>query len=555
MAGPWEKYQSNDGPWSKYKAEPVEPQDPGINDRGGMLQNIAGGLMRGAGSIGATLLAPVDAAARAIGVQNDFIGRTDRREAMNEALRTTGVNTDSLAFQGGKLGAEIAGTAGVGGVLAKPLQALGASRYAAGLEPLIGGGVKALQSGGFRVGDLAGTGAGTAARLIAGGAVGGASAGLVNPEDSGMGAIIGAALPASVQAAGKAGSFIRSKMANESAATAAQKFEAAANGAKAGYVVPPADLQPGMTTELLSGLSGKIKTAQVASQKNQAVTDSLARKALGLNADDVLNEEVLQGIRNQAAQAYAPVKAAGIVKADSTFAKTLDGIEQTYKGANSAFPGLAKDEVGNLVSSLRVKEFDAGGAVDAIKVLREQADKAFRGGDKGLGKATKEAAEAVESQLERHLSGMGDTEALSALREARKLIAKTYTVQKGLNTQTGNVSAQELAKQLAKGKPLTDDLLTIAQMATAFPKATQALKETPKAFSPLDWAAAGGASMASANPLPMAAMFARPLARGYLLSQPAQRAALQMPGLLGAPEELGLLTQAAYRTAPLLATD
>jgi len=73
---------------------------------------VAGGV-RGAGSIGATLLVPVDAAARAIGVQNDFIGRDDRREQMDAGLRTLGADTGSLAFKTGKLGAEVAGTAGV----------------------------------------------------------------------------------------------------------------------------------------------------------------------------------------------------------------------------------------------------------------------------------------------------------------------------------------------------------------------------------------------------------------------------------------------------------
>ena len=63
---------------------------------------------------------------------------------------------------------------------------------------------------------------------------------------------------------------------------------------------------------------------------------------------------------------------------------------------------------------------DAGNAIDAIKVLREQADKAFRTGDTGLGKASMAAASAIESQIERHLANNGNADALSALREAQK---------------------------------------------------------------------------------------------------------------------------------------
>ena len=175
--------------------------------------------------------------------------------------------------------------------------------------------------------------------------------------------------------------------------------------------------------------------------------------------------------------------------------------------------------------------------MDATKVLREMADKAYRSGDTGMGKAAKQASNELEGMLERHLQAQGNTEALQAFQDARKLIAKTYTVQKALNEQTGNVSAQQLANDLAKGRPLSGDLLTVAQMGQAFPKATQALKEAPKATSPLDFAVAGMTAGATANPLAMATVAARPVARSMLLSGPMQRAALQpqafTPGMMG----------------------
>lgn len=344
-------------------------------------------------------------------------------------------------------------------------------------------------------------------------------------------------------AANKIGAFANALTDKRAAAFAgqqaadAQRFAAAKAGADAGYVIPPADLNPGMMTEALSGLSGKIKTAQVASARNQPVTDTLARKAIGLNAGDDLTNDVLQGIRNQAAQAYAPVKNAGTVTADKQFFKALDDIAGTYQGASKSFPGLKNDDVGNLVASLKQQQFDAGSAIDATKVLREMADKAYRSGDKGMGKAAKQASNEIEGMLERHLTAQGNTEALAAFQKARKLIAKTYTVQKALNEQTGNVSAQALAKDLAKGRPLSGDLLTVAQMGQAFPKATQALKEAPKATSPLDFAVAAMTGAATANPLALATIGARPMTRSLLLSPAMQKAALQpqavTPGMAG----------------------
>jgi hypothetical protein len=258
------------------------------------------------------------------------------------------------------------------------------------------------------------------------------------------------------------------------------------------------------------------------------VTDKLARQALGLKAGDQLDETVLQGIRNQAAtQGYAPLRQAGTVTADKPFFDALDKIASTQQGAARSFPGLGESGVADMVAKLKQQSFDAGDAVDATRVLREAADKAYRQGDKGVGKASKEAADAIEGMLERHLTAAGNPDALKSFREARTLIAKTYSVQKGLNGQTGNVNAQALAKQLQKGRPLSGELRTIAQAGDAFPKATQMLKEAPKAVSPLDFAVATTAGMSTGNPLAAVLLGARPLARNALLSGPVQARAMQ----------------------------
>ena len=75
---------------------------------------VAGGVS-GAATIGATLLTPLDYLARKAGIQNEWIGRTDRTQATDAALSGLGADPESLAFKGGRLGAQIAGTAGVGG--------------------------------------------------------------------------------------------------------------------------------------------------------------------------------------------------------------------------------------------------------------------------------------------------------------------------------------------------------------------------------------------------------------------------------------------------------
>jgi hypothetical protein len=55
----------------------------------------------------------------------------------------------------------------------------------------------------------------------------------------------------------------------------------------AGYVIPPEDVAPNVISKLLNGASGKIKTAQEASSRNQAVTNNLVKEEFGIPKDAV----------------------------------------------------------------------------------------------------------------------------------------------------------------------------------------------------------------------------------------------------------------------------
>jgi hypothetical protein len=171
----------------KQTSVPTVSEIPKKRGFAGMAGDVLAGAVRGAGSIGATILgATVDPAARALGIQNDFIGRQDRREAMTQGLATMGADPESTSFALGKTGAEIAGTLPIGGILGKGVTAV-APRA---LAPL----ATAIETGGFRTGMA--PGAINAVTRATGGAVtGAAGAALVNPEDAAPGAIIGAVLP------------------------------------------------------------------------------------------------------------------------------------------------------------------------------------------------------------------------------------------------------------------------------------------------------------------------------------------------------------------------
>lgn len=351
-------------------------------------------------------------------------------------------------------------------------------------------------------------------------------------EDRAKGALFGTAggiggkLLGDTMGAGARMAADRMGAARVSAQAANTQRDAAANLARqSGFVIPPADVRGGFLNEALGGLSGKIKTAQVASARNQLVTNDMARRALGIADDVPLSAETLQNLRaTMASTGYAPIRQAGEITADAAYSKALDSIASQYQGAARSFSKAAPNPVKEMVDGLREAKFDAGDALDMVKVLRENADKAFRTGDSGLGKASKSAASALEDQIERHLKASGDDAAMAAFRKARQDIAKSYTVQKALNSTTGDISAPALARELAKGRPLSGELKTIAEVANAFGPAMQSLKQSPKALSPLDFMFGGGGTLMTGSPMAMAGLAARPAARSLLLSKPYQAA-------------------------------
>lgn len=165
------------------------------------MKNVGAGLVRGAGAIGSTILAPVDYAMDvALGKEGKLSRHEQRVADLDRASKELfGANPEALSFQLGKLGYELPATAGVGGGLAKIAEAIPAvAKAAPGL-------IEALRTGGFATGQKAAPllsveGAKQLGTRGLGGAVtGGASAALVNPEDAGFGTVIGGALPVAGQ--------------------------------------------------------------------------------------------------------------------------------------------------------------------------------------------------------------------------------------------------------------------------------------------------------------------------------------------------------------------
>lgn len=169
------------------------------------VYDVLGGAIRGAGSIGSTLLWPFDKAQdlyygdRGPTVSGLITGKQplsrneERRRSIDEGLQNLlGADPESWMYSGGKLAGEVAGTAGVGSLMAGGARAVPVlARFAPALET---GGL-----GGKTVGSLP-------VRTIAGAGVGGATSLYTDPNsEAGLGAAIGAALPFAGGMAGQVG--------------------------------------------------------------------------------------------------------------------------------------------------------------------------------------------------------------------------------------------------------------------------------------------------------------------------------------------------------------
>lgn len=484
--------------------------------------NVLAGAVRGAGSIGATILAPYDMATDALaGKGLSLESNRERRAAMDAGLQSMGAQPDSFAYGAGKLAGEIAGTAGTGGVLA---------RGAAMVPGVSANALAAIGSAGMNAGTA--TGVGNALLRAGGGALtGGAAAGLVDPSQAGTGAIIGGALPGAMQVAGAAGNAIGRTLRGPIQDDATRAAVGAARGS--GYVIPPSQARPSLGNRLLEGFSGKITTAQNASAKNQVVTNSKAATAIGLPADAQITPEVLDAVREEAGTVYREL--ASLAPRPATAADTL-----TNRAASEAIDPAA------MVFDLRKARNDAtawyrsyGRTADPDSLVKAKEAKAV--------------ATRLEKTLEDYASSLGRDDLVPAMREARQLIAKTYSIEGALNTATGTIDARKLAGQLQKGRPLSGELREAAEFAGRFPKAAQTVEQMGSLpqTSPLDWMAAGGLSAVTSNPLLMATAMARPVARAAVLSPVVQNRLIQQPNALAQLLGQVPVNELAYRSAPV----
>lgn len=318
-------------------------------ETGQFLGNVAAGAVRGAGSIGASLIRPFES-----GEEN-----TARRLKMDETLRSMGAEPESYAYGGGKLVGEVAGTLPLGGLIARPLAA--AAPYAPSvINPV----VNALRSSGFSSGiplakgmPLATRAADIGARVVGGGVTGGATAALTNPDEISTGAGVGAGLglvaPPVVKALAKSAGFLKDAFTGRLAAVGAGKIARDVAGDQIGAIRAALTASPADITAAQAA-SGVQKNAFQALGAMTSKTDQVSVLMKRQAADDLaqLQRMAEGGNETEARAAYeASIRRLNQLTADMRNVE-LQAANQAAQTVNQLAPKLQQREA-SMVNALR----------------------------------------------------------------------------------------------------------------------------------------------------------------------------------------------------------
>ena len=499
--------------------EPAKPDTSIGQDIAKGVGNLAAGAVRGAGSIGSTILWPADKF-------NDLTlpplpnGKTrneDRRAQIDEGLSLAGADPSSLPYQGGKLAGEIAGTAGAGGAVAQGARAIPAVAKA------VHGVIDAIGSSGVTGGNLA--------TRSAGGAISGAaSAGLVDPNEITTGATIGGSLPAVGALARGATTLGRKALGSTTGAgdeSLLQAFRAGREGGKTGESFKQAMRGESSMEDVLS--SAKQGIDELGRQKQQAYRSGmqgikqdktvLDMSKIGQSVDDALSILSFKGqVKNDKA-----AKSLQDIKDEVVKWRNLDPAEyHTPEGLDAL-----KQKIGGMMEEIpyeqKTARLAAGNVYKAIKnEISSQAPE--------YSKVMKDYSSATDTikEIEKALSLGNKSTAETGIRKLQSLMRNNVNTSYGYRGELADAleqqGGQEIRPALA-GQALNDWMPRGIQRAAS---------------------GSGGAALALTGNIPAAAGLAA-VSSPRLMGE-----ALYVAGKLAPGKRLSeLLKSGVYRSAPV----
>ena len=275
---------------------------------------------------------------------------------------------------------------------------------------------------------------------------------------------------------------------------------------KQGYVALPSDVGAGRFSRTLETVSGKFKAEELASARNQQVTNNLTRRYLGIEESTPLTTDTLDALRERAGAVY---QQASELPAGQVATTTTRSLATGGKTTTPVFKTGA-----DLIEEIKLARDDARAAWKAFNFGTDKPTQA-----RNAATAADTRVQTLEAQLEQLAKQNKQPELLNQLKRARQEIAKIYTVEKATNPVTGMVDAKTIGRQLDKKAPITGDLALVGKFAKTFPKVNKPVSEAPNPFSIYD--VIGGSYGAGAgNPLLLGLPLGRVGSR-YLMESPA----------------------------------
>lgn len=305
--------------------------------------------------------------------------------------------------------------------------------------------------------------------LIAGGA--GASAGEAVDEAKPTGI-----QPIDTALSGLAQALTGAKVARAGQVRPGMRNNAVAAGQAEGYVFPPQTTNPGLVNQSLEGVAGKQDIQQASQTRNQPVSNTLARRAMGIDehGGEISPNDIHQA-KTQAAPGYDAIRTAGTLAVTPKLGADLDAAMARQSGAGNLAPSLRNTSIDKLVAQLKKNSaFDAGDAMDTIAEIRDRASSAFQSGDKSAGRAYRGISNALENAVEAGLNAKGAAGAdmLAQFRASRQRFAMIANVEDARDIHTGNFVPGDLDPAAPLSGPLKVAADAAGQAPLAFKQPT-----------------------------------------------------------------------------------
>ena len=265
-------------------------------------------------------------------------------------------------------------------------------------------------------------------------------------------------------------------------------MKTAKEGVGLGLSADPAAMNPTVSNRVQSTMTGPESIVKVASGRNTKVLPSIAKRQMGIEqgvslAGDEGKAAVAKALAVHDAP-YAQVAALPEIVVSPEALQSIQALKQTpilgakadAIAANSviddAVAGL-KPQRDSLTNSIKYQRSPAQILTD-IQQLREKAQKVFESSSPTTAQtATAKTQWALAKRLEGLIDdtvGATNPNLLQSLRDARVAKAQIHAWRDAI-TPEGKIDTQSLVKRLVNDDLLTGEIKTVAEFASAFPKA------------------------------------------------------------------------------------